>query len=98
MEGFHINVDLANGVRLRSGMRIDAIDNVPKCRRRGGKVNIRKAAVRRLVTVGRVPRMAVATVLVSAGLLAATGGVAHASIWQLNDGFDYQPANTWRFE
>lgn len=48
---------------------------------------------------GRVARMAVACVVASAALVGATGAVAHAGgIWQLEDGFDYQPSSTWRIE
>ncbi len=47
---------------------------------------------------GRMARFAIATVVMSAAVLGLTGGPAHASLWQLTDGFDYQPASTWRIE
>lgn len=45
--------------------------------------------------VGRGVRRVVVTLLVSAGLIAVTSGVAHAGTWQMNDGFEYNPAGTW---
>lgn len=50
---------------------------------------------RRAVRLRRSIVAAALTVIVSAGLLGVTGGAAQASIWQLNDGFDFQPASTW---
>lgn len=49
----------------------------------------------RAAAVSRGVRRLVVTLLVSAGLVAMTSGVAHAGIWQLNDGFEYNPAATW---
>ena len=48
---------------------------------------------------GRIVRVAIASVLASATLVGATSAAAHAGgYWQLDDGFDYQPASTWRIE
>src|SRR5689334_17821476 len=59
----------------------------------GQAMNIRKVTA----------RLAVATVVASTALIGFTGGTASAgvgtnSIWQLDDGFDSQPASTWRVE
>ena len=43
-------------------------------------------------------RVAAAILGTSAGVLALTGGPAQASLWQLQDGFDYQPASTWSID
>jgi hypothetical protein len=43
-------------------------------------------------------RVAAAILGTSAGVLALTGVPAQASLWQLQDGFDYQPAATWTIE
>jgi hypothetical protein len=48
---------------------------------------------------GRIARMAIASMIASATLVGATSTVAHAGgVWQLDDGFDYQPSSTWRIE
>ncbi|GAA0562525.1 hypothetical protein GCM10010172_52180 [Paractinoplanes ferrugineus] len=44
----------------------------------------------------RTVRRAVLGAVLSMGLIAGTATAAHASIWQLIDGFDYQPASTWQ--
>jgi hypothetical protein len=48
--------------------------------------------------IGRWVRTVAAVVAASAGVLAITVGPAQASLWQLQDGFDYQPAATWTVE
>jgi len=60
-------------------------------------MNIRKLTAR-VPGIGRMARVAVATVVASAALIGFTGGAAYANIWQLLDGFDYQPDSTWRTE
>ncbi|GAA1748983.1 hypothetical protein [Luedemannella helvata] len=52
----------------------------------------------RLPVLGRLVRAAAAIVAVSVAVIAFTGSAAYASIWQLTDGFDYQPASTWTVE
>ncbi len=52
----------------------------------------------RWLALSRLARATAATVAVSAVVVAFTGSAAYASLWQLTDGFDYQPANTWTVE
>lgn len=60
-------------------------------------MNVLKMAARK-PGWGRLARAVIATVAVSAALVGFTGSAAHAGIWQLTDGFDYQPASTWTVE
>jgi hypothetical protein len=46
----------------------------------------------------RSVRRAVVGVVMSTGLIVGTATAAHASLWQLNDGFDSSPAATWHTE
>jgi hypothetical protein len=55
----------------------------------------RPPAGRRLSLGARVVAAVVATTV---GLLAVTGAPAQASLWQLQDGFDSQPAVNWTVE
>lgn len=59
-------------------------------------MTMRRTLARRAAAAGRLTKVAITSVLVSAGLLTATATAAHASIWQVSDGFDYQPASTWQ--
>jgi hypothetical protein len=57
-----------------------------------------KSAAKRF---GRLPRAVQAVALaivVSAGVIVVDTGAAQASLWQLTDGFDYQPASTWSIQ
>ncbi|MBN2528974.1 MAG: hypothetical protein JXR76_21475 [Deltaproteobacteria bacterium] len=49
-------------------------------------------------TVGRFIRATILTAMASVFLTIASGGVAHANLWQLSDGFDSNPSDTWYFE